>query len=954
MNDASPAPVYTPASDGATGARLSDAPGGRSWYRSVGAKLLLAFVLVAALTIGATLLSLVRFNQVDAVLNRLIEFSFPAVKISLEVQTKAADVIDAASHVGAARDEVDRFNKMETVTERIDRLWQAVARLGATIGDFTRAPIQEVIARIDSQIGELNRATGDKFAAELGPRRVRQQIVDATADADRQITALFQRISAPAGGPAQDRGPALLQIYALRSDLKDIAPLLDRVHRADRIDELPPLRTELERLFGRFSGTLAAMAKEAELDRAALAEVGGSERALSALILRDGGLLALQDRVLRARSAVAGLQQSLQDAGQELRQLVEAAIANAEGQALANQEQSTAAIAASRLWLILIAAASLVIVGLIVWLFVQRYVIARLNALAGSMLAIARGNLAAPIPAAGPDELGEMSRALVVFRDNAREIHVAREQAVQAQNAAEAASRAKSTFLANMSHELRTPLNAIIGYSEILAEDAADRNDKSSIDDLQKIQSAGRHLLGLINSVLDLSKIEAGRMDVYLEQVQLGQLADEVKVMIQPLIEKFGNQLIVDCPSDIGSMRTDLTKLKQSLINLLSNAAKFTKDGEVKLGIARRHDETGGSRLVFCVSDSGIGMTQEQMSRLFEAFSQADSSTTRNFGGTGLGLAITKRFANMLGGTISVTSKPGAGSVFTMEIPDQADRAAPATSQDRKWAGEGDSSALTVLVVDDDPAVHKVLSATLVRSGYRVQHARDGAEALEIMRNSPPDVVTLDIMMPKVDGWSVLGTMKSDPALQHIPVIMLTVVDDRNLGYSLGAAEYMTKPVDRERLLALVRRFTARKAHGVVLIVDDDAEVRNVIRSTLQPTGLRTAEAAHGRAALDWLNRNPLPDLVLLDLMMPEMDGFQFLDCIRDDEMRRAVPVVVLTAKDLTADERAFLAERTILVLGKSAQPISSLGAALVAIATRRQADGKPGAAASITANQRP
>jgi signal transduction histidine kinase/DNA-binding response OmpR family regulator len=948
MNDGSPAPARVSTPDEVS---LSNAPPRRAWYRSIGGKLLLAFVLIAALTVGASLLSLIRFNQIDAVLNRLIEFSFPAVKISLEVQTKASDVIDAAGQVGGARDEVDRFNRMEAVTERIDRLWQAVGRLGATIGDFTRAPIQEVIARIDAQIGALNRATGDKFAAELGPRRVRQQISAAAAAADRQLAVLLDRMPASADGAAQDRGPLLRQIYGLRSDLKDIALVLERVRSADRSDELGPLRAELELLLGRFASALAAMEKGSELDRTTLSELATSQRTLTTLILRDDGILTLQERVLRARDTVAGLEQSLQGAGQELRQLVEAAIANAEGQALANQEQSTTAISQSRLWLILIAGASLVIAGLIVWLFVHRYVIARLNALAGSMLAIARGNLAVPVPAAGPDELGEMSRALVVFRDNAREIHVAREQAVQAQNAAEAASRAKSTFLANMSHELRTPLNAIIGYSEILAEDAADRGDPSSIEDLQKIQSAGRHLLGLINSILDLSKIEAGRMDVYLEQVQLGQLVEEVKIMIQPMIEKFGNRLVVDCPSDIGSMRTDLTKLKQGLINLLSNAAKFTKDGEVTLAIARKRDETGASRVAFRVSDSGIGMTQEQISRLFEAFSQADSSTTRNFGGTGLGLAITKRFSNMLGGTISVTSEPGAGSTFTMEIPDQADHDAAAAANDPKWAtDEGDSSALTVLVVDDDPTVHEVLSATLVRSGYRVRHARDGAEALEIMRATPPDVVTLDVMMPKVDGWSVLGTMKSDPTLQQIPVIMLTVVDDRNLGYSLGAAEYMTKPVDRERLLALVRRFAAKNAQGVVLIVDDDAEVRNVVRATLQTAGLKTAEAENGRAALDWMDGNALPNLILLDLMMPEMDGFQFLDRMRDDKARRDVPVVVLTAKDLTADERAFLAERTILVLGKSAQPISSLGAALVAIATRRPG-GKPGAAAPIATN---
>jgi PAS domain S-box-containing protein len=505
-----------------------------------------------------------------------------------------------------------------------------------------------------------------------------------------------------------------------------------------------------------------------------------------------------------------------------------------------------------------------------------------------------------------------------------------------AKEAAESASRVKSAFLANMSHELRTPLNAIIGYSEILVEDAQDRDDKTGVSDLQKIQSAGKHLLGLINDLLDLSKIEAGRMDIYLEQIFLTKLMDEVKTIVQPLIDKNGNRLVIECPPNIGSLRSDLTKLKQNLINLLSNAAKFTQSGEIKLKVSREaDDEEGMKRIRFVISDTGIGMTEEQLGKLFQSFTQADSSTTRNFGGTGLGLTITKHFCKMLGGSIDAASKPGHGSTFTMILPDQAAQAAhPVGGELRVVTRASGSRAMTILVVDDDPAVHEVLSATLSREGYHLQHARDGEEALEIMRKSPPDIVTLDVMMPKIDGWSVLGIMKSDPMLQQIPVIMLTIVDDRNLGFSLGASEFMTKPIDRSRLIGLIQQFTHAK-DAVILIVDDDPDVRAIIRQAVEGEGLAAAEAVNGRAALDWLGDNAAPSLILLDLMMPEVDGFEFLAKLHQRKELSDIPVVVLTAKELSEKERVFLAERTILVLSKSAQPIGSLGQALAAIAER-------------------
>jgi signal transduction histidine kinase/DNA-binding response OmpR family regulator len=499
----------------------------------------------------------------------------------------------------------------------------------------------------------------------------------------------------------------------------------------------------------------------------------------------------------------------------------------------------------------------------------------------------------------------------------------------RAREAAETANRVKSEFLANMSHELRTPLNAVIGYSQMLQEEAKDAGQEDFLPDLAKIENAGKHLLGLINDVLDLSKIEAGRMTMYFEDVNIAGMIAEVRGIIEPLAAKNGNRFVVDCPASIGAMHTDVTKLKQNLLNLLSNASKFTTKGTIELAVSR--GGSGAAETVsFRVTDTGIGMTPEQLGKLFQAFGQADSSTSRKFGGTGLGLAITKHFARMLGGDVEVTSEAGKGSVFTLTLPARAAEAAPAAAPEAKPAVSGDAEgAQTILVVDDDEAVHDLVGSMLGREGYRVLHARSGDEALAITRRERPDAITLDVMMPQMDGWSVLTSLKADPALSHIPVIMLTMLHEQAIALSLGASGYITKPVDWNQLSAMLKRHSRHGADIRVLVVDDDPEMRRMTRRMLERMGLEIGEAADGQQALAWLESNPAPSIILLDLMMPVMDGFEFLDRIRNSERWSALPVLVVTAKALDAKEIEYLHSSTQRVIEKGATTGTDLRAAI-------------------------
>jgi CheY-like chemotaxis protein/anti-sigma regulatory factor (Ser/Thr protein kinase) len=380
--------------------------------------------------------------------------------------------------------------------------------------------------------------------------------------------------------------------------------------------------------------------------------------------------------------------------------------------------------------------------------------------------------------------------------------------------------------------------------------------------------------------------------------------------MLRPLVAKNANVLKVKRAADLGSARADLTKLRQALFNLLSNASKFTDHGTITLDVSREH-RLGRDWLTFEVADTGIGMTPEQLGRLFQAFAQAEVSTARRYGGTGLGLAISRRYCQLMGGDITVESQPGVGSTFTIQLPvevvnGQPQRETPAPEPRDARSPSVPPGPSTVLVIDDDPAVHELLTRFLSKDGFQVLTAASGEEGLRLARAFHPDAITLDVLMPAMDGWAVLAALKAERDLADIPVVMLTIMENRNVGYAFGASDYLIKPVDRDRLLRILETYRRTALRQPVLVVEDEAATRKLLRRMLEREGCMVLEAENGRIALERMAQEQ-PAIVLLDLMMPEMDGFAFVVELRKRADWRAIPIIVITARDVSVEDRQRL-----------------------------------------------
>jgi signal transduction histidine kinase/CheY-like chemotaxis protein len=562
---------------------------------------------------------------------------------------------------------------------------------------------------------------------------------------------------------------------------------------------------------------------------------------------------------------------------------------------------------------------SLALLGTIV---ISRRLTQPIAALVAGTRLVAAGRLDVTIPVSSRDELGllaesfnQMIAKLAAYKqrmetwnqtlertvqERTADLAAAMQEAQEARAAAEQANELKTQFLANMSHELRTPLNSIINFTRILMSGMRGPVSEAQADYLNRVRNSGEHLLGLINDILDLSKIEAGKMELFKEPLNIGELVHSVMSSAAGLIKGKPIELCHEIAADLPTIEADRTRVRQILLNLLSNAAKFTDEGTITVQVVRQERQ-----VLISVRDTGIGISPEHQALIFEEFRQVEGASNRRYEGTGLGLAICRRLIELHGGRIWLESQPGTGSTFSFTLPfvsaaQPALLAEPAVLADLKGA--------SILVIDDDAAAVEIISSYLSRDGHAVCGVTDSRQALEEARRLKPAAIILDVLMPHKDGWEILTALKADPELKLVPVVLYSIMEEQKLGFYLGANAYLTKPIDEDQLRGTVARLVG--SGSTILVIDDDPDALEIVSQQLRQLGrYNILTVAGGRAGLEQIDRTP-PDLLILDLMMPEVDGFAVLEQLEASAATRTIPVVVLTAKDLSSQERAWLNQR--------------------------------------------
>jgi signal transduction histidine kinase/CheY-like chemotaxis protein len=1023
---------------------------------SVRWRLLLAFLGISAFAVLAAAAATWAFIELGRVVERITGERAPAALSSLELSRQAERIVAAAPALLAAPSEAARAEVAAGIRSQLAGLEALLARLRGTTPDAAAwSAIAPAVDGLGRNLDALDRLVADRLATARAKGTLLSRLSTTVIGAQRLVTpgilvldsqlAAWRRTGvAGGGGSGEDLARAIAGFVPLQKAQLEIAAVNDNLLKAAAAPapaDLPLLSFPLKR------SLYALQALAPELEPSLQGRFLERVRELGALVEGPEGVPAARERELdalgrgeRLLAENADLSRGLTASVDRLVAAAETDIATAGVEARGVRRLSTGVLAA-------VVLASLVSSALIVWLYVDRNLVRRLQALAGSMLKLAGGDLAAPLPAAGGDEIGRMAEALRVFRDTAVEVEEGRlrerqvvldtidygvlilDQSLRvhihnrafvrlsgvgdavlrarphfravmeaarragiydladadweayvagrlaeleagevpphewrlpdgrtleyqcvplpgggrmvtyfdltrlkqveaelraAKEQAELASRAKSDFLASMSHELRTPLNAIIGFARLVMRRSKDVLERKQYENLEKILASGQHLLSLINAVLDLSKIEAGRTEVRPVEFALEPLVDQCLRTVEPMVRGDRVGLAKDLEPGLPTLVQDQEKVRQILINLLGNAVKFTEAGTIVVR-ARRF----GGELAVAVSDTGVGIPDEALELVFEKFRQVDSGSTRQHGGTGLGLPISRRLARLMGGDVGVESVPGMGSTFTLRLPLRHAAAPPgegpaapvahATGEAASGGGgnglaAGQLDGRAVLVIDDDPHMIELLQENLAEEGYRVVGARDGDEGIAKARKIRPDSIVLDIVMPRKDGWQVLHELKAEPATRDIPVVLLSIVDQKNLGYRLGAADYLVKPFEREALLAALSR--ASRHCQRLLVVDDDPNIVELVRQLLEGAPVAVDAAADGSEALRMIAREP-PDVVFLDLLMPGLDGFGVLEALQADPDRRHLPVIVLTAKTLTTEEHALLERRTLAVVEK-------------------------------------